>query len=168
MKGSFIIMLALVVTMITTQGASANDLWVDINVASYHTSADSYCYQGECDDFNEFNYGLGLSYELNELFEVTGGFFRNSYDKHSNYAGVKAKYDFDLGAGVALTPGLTLGVVTGYDDTEVEASTLQPMALPSVTVSYKRVRATVGYLPLTLVSDDSETDVITFQMGVRF
>ena len=164
---TILILLALSVPLLTAYEASANDLWLDINVASYHAGSDGYCYQGECDDFNEFNYGLGLSYELDDTFEATGGFFRNSYDKHSHYLGVKAKYDFARGDW-ALTPGLTVGLVTGYDDTEVEASTLQPMALPSVTVSYKRVRGTVGYIPLNLVSDDAGADVITFQLGVRF
>lgn len=106
--------------------AYAGDFWVEANLASYHPSADSYCYEGTCDDFNEFNYGLGLSYEMDELVEWTGGFFRNSYDKNSMYAGIKFKHDFQLDGG-ALTPGITVGAVTGYDNTEVEAGPLQLM-----------------------------------------
>ena len=147
--------------------ANANDLWVDANVASYHTNDNGYCYQGKCDEFNEFNYGLGLSYETSDYTEVQGGFFRNSYDKNSLYADVKVKYDFGVGAGVLVTPGLAIGLVTGYDDTELEASTFQPMVLPSVSVSYKRVRAVVGYIPASWVSD-GPTDVITLQLGYRF
>ena len=158
--------LALTVPLLTAYEVNAGDLWLDVNVASYHVDADSYCYQGECDDFNELNYGLGLSYTMDDLIEWQAGFFRNSYDQHSNYAGIKFKHDF-INGDFAVTPGILVGGVTGYDDTGVEASVVQMMALPSLSVSYADVRATIGYLPLKLIAEDS-TDVVTFQLGYRF
>lgn len=149
-----------------TVNAAPGDFWVDANLASKHTHASEYTYKGKTEDYNEANYGLGLSYDIDGTFEATAGFFRNSYDKHSNYIGVKAKHDFRFGY-VTVTPGVTAGFVTGYDDTEVDAPVLQPIVVPSVAVEYNNFRTTIGYIPLRLATDAS-TDVVTFQLGYRF
>jgi len=147
--------------------AAEGDLWLDFNLASKHTNASQYTYKGETKDFNESNLGAGLSYDIDGTFEATAGFFRNSYDKNSTYVGVKAKHDFRFGR-VLVAPGVTVGLVTGYDDTEVQGAKLQPLAVPSLTFTFDKFRGTVGYIPLRLVSSDAETDVITFQISVKF
>ncbi len=147
-------------------GAAAGDLRVDLNLASKHTSASQYTYNGKTKDYNEQNYGLGLSYDIDGTFEATAGFFSNSYAKNSNYAGVKVKHDFWFGR-LTVTPGVTFGLVTGYDDTEVDAAKYQPIAVPSVAFEYNNFSTTIGYIPLRLAKDAS-TDVITFQIGYRF
>lgn len=164
---AFLLGLAIATPFLLAHEAHAGDFWLDANVASYHTGADGYCYQGKCDDFNQFNYGLGLSYDMDDTIEWQVGFYRNSYDQNSTYADIKFKHDFNVGS-VTVSPGLAIGFVTGYDNTQVEARPLQPMALPTVAVTYDRVRVVVGYLPLKLVTSDSETDVVTFQVGYRF
>lgn len=146
--------------------ADKGDLWIDINLASKHTSASQYTHNGKTEDYNERNYGFGMSYDIDGTFEVTGGFFRNSYDKHSDYLGVKAKHDFNFGH-FTVTPGVTVGFVTGYENTEVDAPKFQPIAVPSVAFGYNDFRTTIGYIPLRLASDAS-TDVVTFQLGYRF
>lgn len=146
--------------------AAKGDFRIDLNLASKHTNASQYTHNGKTEDYNERNFGLGLAYDIDGTFEVTGGFFRNSYDKHSNYLGIKAKHDFIFGY-VTVTPGITAGFVTGYDDTEVDAPKYQPMAVPSISVEYNNFSTTVGYIPLRTVSDAS-TDVVTFQLGYKF
>ncbi len=146
--------------------AAAGDFWIDANLASKHTSSSQYNYNGKTGNYNERNYGLGVSYDMTGTFEATAGFFRNSYNKHSNYVGVKVKHDFNI-RNMTVTPGVTVGLVTGYKNTEVEAPLFQPIAVPSITVQYNNFRTVVGYIPLRLATD-ADTDVITFQIGYRF
>jgi len=163
-----ILFLVLALSMPYIADASEGDFWIDVNVASYHAGSNGYCYNGICNDFNQFNYGLGVSYEMDNLVEWTGGFFRNSYDKNSMYGGIKLNHNFDVGR-FDVTPGILIGGVTGYDETEVEAAPLQLVALPSVSVSYKRIRGVFGVAPVGLVSPSSSvTAVFTFQVGMRF
>ncbi len=165
----FLFLLAIVVPFLFVYDiqAAEGDLWLDLNVASKHTGASEYTYNGKTEDFNETNLGAGLSYDIDGTFEATGGFFRNSYDKNSMYAGVKAKRDFFVNK-VVLTPGLTVGLVTGYDNTEANGRQFQPLAVPNVTAAVGRFRGTVGYIPLRLVSSAAGTDVVTFQLGYKF
>ncbi len=145
--------------------STEGDLWLDVNVASYHTSSE-YCYNGRCQEYNQFNYGAGISYEVHKSLELTGGYFRNSYNKNSFYGGGKIKHDFLIKKFV-VTPGVMLGVMTGYEDTEVDASKIQPIALPTLGLAYGKFRGVVGYLPISLIGAGS-ANVITFQAGIKF
>lgn len=163
---AFLLILAMSVPFLAFAGEG--DFWVDVNVASYHSGSDGYYHNGKYEDFNQVNLGLGLSYEMDSLIEWTGGFYRNSYDENSLYGGLKFKHDFHV-ADVDITPGLTVGFVTGYEDYVDEASAIQIMALPSIGVSFERVRAVIGVVPVSLVSSSSDVGVIyTFQAGIRF
>lgn len=145
--------------------SAEGDLWLDINVASYHTSSE-YCYEGKCKDYNQFNYGGGVSYDLDNTFELTGGYFRNSYYKNSFYAGTKIKHDFPVN-GLIITPGVIVGGITGYDDTEVNGKKIQPIGLPTLGISNNKFRAVIGYLPVKIIGAGS-ADVFTLQLGVKF
>jgi len=151
----------------TISVAKADNIWLDINLVSYHPSASNYTYDNKTEKLNQFNYGIGVSYETNRFVELESGFFRNSYNKNSIYADVKIKYDFIIKQ-FTITPGMAIGGVSGYKNTEVEANTVQFVALPTVAISYNRIRVVVGYMPLQLVTNKAKTDVITVQAGIRF
>lgn len=62
--------------------------------------------------YNENNLGLGLERRLSDDWSVSAGFFRNSFDRHTNY--VFAGYTpFEV---MGWRTGLVMGGVTGYDD----------------------------------------------------
>lgn len=62
--------------------------------------------------YNENNFGLGIEQRLNQDWSISAGYFRNSFDRHTNYA--LASYtplqygDWRL--------GVVMGGVTGYED----------------------------------------------------
>lgn len=145
--------------------SAEGDLWLDVNVASYHTSSE-YCYKDKCDDWNQLNYGVGVSYEVDSLFELTGGYFRNSYNKNSFYAGTKMKHDLIINNFI-VTPGVVIAFTTGYNNTEVEAKKIQLFGLPTISLSHDNYRAVVGYLPIRILGLGS-TDVFTLQLGIKF
>jgi len=145
--------------------AAEKDLWLDVNVGSYHSTSE-YCEKDKCKKYNQFNYGLGLSYEISKSLELTGGYFRNSFDKNSFYAGTKIKHDFVVN-GFTISPGVVISITTGYNNTTVNASRMQLFGMPTISVSYSRFRGVFGILPLRLIGA-SDTDIIAFQAGIKF
>jgi len=163
---AFLLALALATPFLLAHEAKAGDFWLDANVASYHISTHDYCYNGKCEDFNQLNYGLGVTYYMDDTIGFTGGFFKNSYSKTSAYAGIEFKKDFAFDK-TTVSPVLMIGGVTGYQDTEVGGGPVRLMALPALSVSHGDYRAVVGYLPMKLVGT-AHTDVLTFQLGYHF
>lgn len=73
-------------------------------VTSWHFDRDK--------SYNENNFGLGLERRLSDTWSVSAGFFRNSFDRHTNYA--FAGYTPIEYAG--WRAGVVMGGVTGYED----------------------------------------------------
>ncbi|MGH1536463.1 MAG: hypothetical protein ACRBDX_00190 [Gammaproteobacteria bacterium] len=121
--------------------------FMQINLASYHPSADS------DDDFNEFNPGIGLEYHMDGYF-FAGGFFENSIDKFSTYAGVGTERA--IGADW-FGLGIIGGVVTGYD------SGFSPRlaAVPYFVLKNGRTSLKTYYLPAV---GDVDSDAIGFAL----
>ena len=73
-------------------------------ITSYHFDRDK--------NYNESNGGLGLEHRLNERWAVSTGFFRNSFDRHTNYlfAGYTPLQVSDWRVGAVM------GAVTGYEN----------------------------------------------------
>lgn len=110
--------------------ASAGDLWVDIHGLSIHSSS-SYSYKQYSGDYNWANLGAGVGYALTPNVELKAGAYWNSYENLSVYAGARFGLRLPVGdSGVIVDPGLTVGVVTGYEDTPDEAAAIQPVILP--------------------------------------
>jgi hypothetical protein len=62
--------------------------------------------------YNEKNLGLGLEHRLSDDWSVSAGFFRNSFDRHTNY--VFAGYTpLEV---MGWRTGVVMGAVTGYED----------------------------------------------------
>ena len=145
--------------------AQAGALTLDINGASRH-SKDTYRYQGKTHKYNESNLGAGLTYGVNKYVGVTAGFFDNSYYQTTVYAGVKLGYDIVFGD-VVVSPGVQAGYASGYADTPVQSSSLQPVVLPNLRVSYRGVGVTVGYVPRVASGVTDSVSVVTVQLNIR-
>lgn len=91
----------IIILLLVTSAVEADS--IDVNLTSFHTDT-TYTYNSE-------NYGLGYSKDLNKDWQVLTGFYRNSYNKHSNYLMFKLKHDTRNWVW-----GVNLGFVTGYDN----------------------------------------------------
>lgn len=63
-------------------------------------------------DYNENNFGLGIEHRFSDAWAMSAGFFRNSFDRHTNY--VFAGYTPIQYAGWRV--GAVVGGVTGYSE----------------------------------------------------
>ena len=144
--------------------ASDIDFWLDIHVRSIHPSIDVVYPKvdgvviDEPMEPNESNFGIGLSFPIGEHTELRTGFFQNTWDITSFYGAAH----WHTGGPVAV--GLTLGLVTGYDETPQTEMPLMPMAVPTVMFTASRARAEVGYIPPLA----GLYEAITFTLGVAF
>ncbi len=137
--------------MLVAQDAFAGKIWGEYHVGSKHAKA-TYEENGIRKEFNEKNTGGGLSYELNNHIDITGGFFRNSFNKNSMYAGI------DVHTAGMVRVGVAAGRITGYKDTPVNTDWI---VTPNVTFGNGRVRTRVGLIP-------TETKVLTLTVGIAF
>jgi len=62
--------------------------------------------------YNESNFGLGIEQRLNQEWSISAGYFRNSFDRHTNYAFVGYTPVEVMG----WRTGLVMGGVTGYEE----------------------------------------------------
>ena len=123
---------------------------IQFNIASYHPNSD--------EDYNEFNPGLGIEYHF-EQFYLTAGYFYNSLDKNSFYAGIGKEFtwgsDFQYGIGGAA------GVITGYESGQ------EPVlaALPYIFITKGKVTLKAHYIPEVGRVED---DAIGFAIRIKF
>jgi hypothetical protein len=128
-------------------------VWGEYHIGSNHLNGRTYVENGVVKQLNERNTGLGVSYAISPHAEVTAGFYRNSYNKTSRYAGV----DFHTSTRQGVRVGVMAGPLTGYDDTPEPAKW---MVMPNVTWGTKHLRTRVGFVPLV--------DVLTLSVGIGF
>lgn len=146
---------------------AGGDVWLDLNLGSKHFGgSDGYCYQGTCGSLNQNNPGIGMSYEYTDNVELKAGYYENSYFKTTAYLAVTASANY-RSHGFSLSPGLTVGVVTGYDETRVMADQVQPVAMASLKLQYREVRAILTYLPMRQVVGVGN-DMVAMQVGIMF
>jgi len=134
------------ISLAAISSANAGDMWVDINGFSRHFGADTYEWQGETKEYKEVNPGLGLGIPVHEYIEGKVGWYDNSYDMTSAYAGGFFHLNINIDD-FKIEPGGFLGVVTGYSETPEQANKVQIIGMPQVQISYKSVRVGLGYLP---------------------
>jgi hypothetical protein len=106
-----------------------------LHVASYHTD------RGLIADVNETNPGLGCRFRMNDAVSVEGGFYKNSYALHTNYAVI----DWTHSSGL----GVYAGLATGYDEPVTLDNGLTPLAGLVFHIDYVTLRATPSYNPTT-------------------
>ena len=114
---------------------------IQFNIASYHPNSD--------EDYNEFNPGIGIEYHY-EQFYLTAGYFYNSLDKNSFYAGIGKELtwgnEFRYGIGGAA------GIITGYESGQ------EPVlaALPYIFLTKGKATLKALYIPeVGRVEDDA-------------
>lgn len=89
---------------------------------------------------NNVNTGLGVEYQFNSGLAVVGGFYKNSFEKNSNYA---AAIISPWQEGEPIKFAVMAGVVDGYP----EHPSFQPMLLPGLVFVGERVGANLVYMP---------------------
>ena len=93
-----------VIVAIGMFGAAFSQTFLTATIASYHFDRDK--------EYRESNPGLGLEHRFSDTWSVSAGFFRNSFNRHTNY--VFAGYtplQFD-----SWRVGAVMGGVTGYEN----------------------------------------------------
>ena len=90
----------------------------------------------------------------------------NSYGRQTAYAAVTLKHDLSY-RDFSLTPGISVGLATGYKNTPVNAATLQPSLIASVRATWRGVGFTLGYMPGANRSEGIPISVITLQANVQ-
>lgn len=145
--------------------ALAGDLYLDVNGYSFHSS-DSYVYRGKPGKYNPQNAGLGVTYGLAKNVEVFAGYYYNSFNRDTLYGGAKLKHDFAFG-NVTVTPGLNVGVATGYENTPAQSDYYQVVIMPTVRVTYRGVGMTLGYVPRFEKENFTAVSIITAQINIR-
>lgn len=142
--------LLIFVFALTASAAHALDQgqWtLDINGASWH-SENSYFHGGQNRQYNESNLGLGLSYGFHDNLDLKVGFFDNSYQKTSVYAGAFAHWDFyTQDRQWVISPGAFLLLASGYENTPENAPAIAPVPGFAVGVGHRKLRLNLGYIP---------------------
>jgi len=134
------------------------DWGLDLNLASRH-SEDKY--DNGTESYNEQNHGLGIAYGWRDDWDLKAGFFENSYEHTSAYAGAFWHRDFYWGDWT-VAPGVGLLLVTGYDNSPQNAPVVAPMLLPAVSFGHRALRANIGWVPF------GEVDFFTLQLQLNF
>lgn len=145
--------------------AQAGDLYLDVNGYSWH-SKQNYVYRGQAGTYNPHNAGLGVTYGLSQYTEVCAGYYYNSFNRDTLYGGVKIKHDFDLGS-VTITPGLNVGVATGYANTPAQSDHYQLVIMPAVRLTYQGVGLTIGYVPRLEKENFDSVSAVILQFNFR-
>ena len=110
-------------------------------------------------ELNESNPGLSYRHGIDSMnLFATGGFFRNSFDRTSIYAGI-GKTFFTVGP-TAFT--LFGGAATGYIEK------LTPALIPEVSFHYKNASFIVGYIPGVRYRDAFTIPAFTFSVAANF
>ena len=182
MKSKYEWTLVLLVTFLLVMWAdsSRSDVYTDVNLASYHLDNswnDRWSNPKRPHrDYNQTNFGLGLTWEPVDWIDFRAGFYENSFYKHSNYIGVSTKYQITSENGFSFAPGVFLGGVTGYNETPNETKVpnieagfvdgIYPFVLPYVRFGYNRVFANIGIAPQQLFHKDGRL-FFSFQLQFK-
>jgi len=147
--------------LIASTRVYAFDGWMNLHLASNHRVPD-YVQDGKLHNYNEKNLGMGLAIPVTPRLDAVSGFYQNSYNNTSFYAGANYHTADNYGFSV----GVNAGVVTGYDGTPNTNHELALMIVPHVTYALKNLRADVGYVPS--MREDNRTSVFMFTIGTKF
>lgn len=150
---------------------------LDLNGLSRHSES-RYSENGLSKKYNESNPGFGVTLEWSawsdlvqgsswtrKLYEygidadIKFGFFDNSYDETSFYAG--PFFHKDLGSGSwKFAPGIALLLTTGYDDTPQDAPVIFPLPVLGLELGHQAVKVNIGYVPW------GDVDLVTLQLQI--
>ena len=142
--------LLLPLLLLLASSANSAELYLDLNLASSHAKS-GYYENGKKIPYNERNLGLGLTYSYHENLDFKVGFYENSYEKTSIYAGAQPHINLLNDNRLTLEGGLMFGVVSGYEEEDnagIEiGGGLNVIILPTIRIGYDFVFLNIGYLP---------------------
>ena len=150
-----LVMLVIIGIALWVQDAHSQEIWGEYHMGSRHSELYWYDDKGERHEFNETNTGGGVSFGVHPNLEIGVGFFRNSYNNTSVYAGV----DIHTDSRKPLRVGVSVAPITGYKDTPQDTHF---MVLPNVVMRAGQIRTKVGIMPI------GEIKLITLTVGVGF
>lgn len=150
-----------------THCQAARPAWLDVNITSRH-SEKTYFIGRQKHTYNSNNFGLGLTWEPADWWELKAGWFDNSYHKTSIYGAGALKWNLLRGGGPwVIAPGALLGALSGYQNTPEQTGEITPWGLATLTLGHKKFgRINLGYLPSQLFKAGT-VDVLTVQVGIR-
>ena len=120
-----------------TDSSDKSQNWLQTGFLSYHLNRD----QAHTRHFREQNYGIGFEHKLSEDSSLSIGYYRNSLDRNSFYAG----YNWSpINAG-AVKLGVIGGVISGYP--ALNKGGAFPMLLPVASLEGKAVGINLTYVP---------------------
>ena len=164
------ILLILVVAVIATLSTAARadhpysdagTFTLDIHGFSKHSDR---CYRGCTKEYNEQNYGLGLTYASRDWLDLSVGTFKNSFNNQSTYAALAFNNDIHYGL-ITMSPTLMLGVTTGYEGISKRSwGTYSPVVVPSLTFKAGAFSTNVGFIPQGF---GGKSSVLTFRFGIE-
>lgn len=147
--------------LIFSTQAYSLDGWLDVHLTSFHSNRTYIDQSGNDVEYNQNNFGLGLSLPVNSYIDARAGFFENSYDNTTVYAGA----DFHTNSNKLISAGINAGLASGYKNTPAKTSTLTPMLVPCLTFKVKNFRTQIGYIPAI---DPKQVAVWTISVGAKF
>jgi len=124
--------LILTLFFLTTILRADQSISMQLNGASHHIKPNK--------DYNEKNYGAGFVYEINRHY-ISAGFYKNSFNTTSKYIFTGWRHSFRYGNWL-WSPGITMGIITGYSKEKVKA-----IAVPVIAFGYDPVRINLMWLP---------------------
>lgn len=153
----------IVVTMLLVISTQVHSLdgWLDIHLASSHAESTYNDQSGNDVEYNQNNFGLGLSLPVYANIDARTGFFKNSFNNTTVYLGA----DFHTNSNKLISAGLNTGLASGYKDSPVHTSTLTLMLVPYLTLKVKNFRTQLGFIPAI---DPKQVAVWTLTVGVQF
>lgn len=159
---SALIALSFTMGLKNSHASDKGTITLDLHVASYHTDR---CYRGCTKEYNESNFGLGLSYAATNWLDVGAGQLTNSFDNQSTYFVVILNRDVRMKSFV-VSPSFALGATTGYAeimDNTIGGSDFSPVAIPSVSVKRGKFSSNFGFIPAGYAG---KSNVFTVRFGI--
>lgn len=113
-----------------------NKLWINVGAHSEHFGK-----KIGARDFNDNNLGLGIEYRTSNSYAYTLGYYNNSLDHPTHYAGL---FYQPLHWGYARF-GAVVGLMDGYPD--MNNGNYFLAAMPAVSVEYKQIGMNLLFIP---------------------
>ena len=136
--------------------ALAEQTEIELHITSHHFSNSS--------EFEEDNYGIGITHYFKDRWGVSAGGFNNSYDDTSLYLALTYTYELCSG-NITCAIGVIAGGVTGYEGNVSGAGEVRPIVVPEFKLGYRRYFMKSRFLPDT---GNDTSAAITLSIGREF
>lgn len=149
--------ISLIVLLLVCTTALAEHTGFELHLTSHHFDNSS--------EFEEDNYGIGVTHYYKDRWGISAGGFNNSYDDTSLYLGLVYIYNLCFSSTLSCAIGAVGGVATGYGDHVSGAGEVRPIFLPEFKLGYQRYFIKSRFFPET---GSGTSATITFSIGREF